>query len=169
MGADHNIDPNKISPWESKYQDGATGWDRGGSSPVLDQWLEKMPKGRVLVPGCGRGHEISELVRAGHLVTAVDIAPSPVQHLNEQLQREGLDANVIQGFFDIIKLERLDDGLNFLHEVTSYGVNRSSNGLGPAGVYGPTGTRCLHHRKPKILQYPCRICDMLIYYLISNG
>ena len=96
MGADHNIDPNKITPWESKYQDGSTGWDRGASSPALDHWLETMPIGRVLVPGCGRGHEISELVRAGHLVTAVDIAPSPVQHLTEQLQHEGLDANVIQ-------------------------------------------------------------------------
>lgn len=84
--------------WEKRYQAGQTGWDRGGSSPALDRWLADglVPRERVLVPGCGHGHEVAELVRAGCQVTAVDIAAQPVLRLQGQLAEVGLHARVIQ-------------------------------------------------------------------------
>jgi SAM-dependent methyltransferase len=87
------------SQWESHYQRGETGWDRGGVSPALDHWFGNgngQPC-RVLVPGCGRGYEVADLARRGFEVTAVDIAPSAVQHLRDLLGREGVEAQVVEG------------------------------------------------------------------------
>jgi len=84
--------------WESKYHTGETGWDRGQCSPALRQWLADalVPQGRVLVPGCGNGYEVLELTRAGHYVTAVDIAAPPVMRLMGELASQGQHAKVIQ-------------------------------------------------------------------------
>ena len=96
MPPNQSIDPVRQESWESKYRAGSTGWDRGAPSPALDRWLEGMPPGRVLVPGCGHGHEVGVLAHAGHAVTAVDIAPTPVTRLKAQLQQQGLQAEVLQ-------------------------------------------------------------------------
>lgn len=84
--------------WEARYQAGKTGWDRGEISPALQHWLARgaIASGRILVPGCGHGHEIMTLVRAGRQVTAVDIAAQPVVQLRSQLATAGLHANVVQ-------------------------------------------------------------------------
>ena len=84
--------------WEQRYHAGQTAWDRGAASPALEHWLDAglVPRGRVLVPGCGHGHEVAELVRAGCHVTAVDIAAQPVIRLTGQLTELGLHANVVQ-------------------------------------------------------------------------
>lgn len=84
--------------WEKRYRSGRLGWDRGGSSPALVDWLDagEIPAGRVLVPGCGHGHEVADLVRAGCQVTAVDIAALPVMRLMGELADQGLHANVVQ-------------------------------------------------------------------------
>jgi SAM-dependent methyltransferase len=84
--------------WETRYREGRTAWDRGDASPALAHWLghEKAPRGRVLVPGCGNGHEVAELVRSGLQVTAVDIAAQPVMQLTGQLVEQGLHARIVQ-------------------------------------------------------------------------
>ncbi len=84
--------------WEGRYQSGQTGWDRGGASPALRQWLEQqaLPQGRALVPGCGRGHEVLALAQAGYAVTAVDLAPSALEAAGTQLDAHGLRAELIQ-------------------------------------------------------------------------
>ncbi len=84
--------------WEQRYHAGQTAWDRGAASPALEHWLDAglVPRGRVLVPGCGHGHEVAELVRAGCHITAVDIAAQPVIRLTGQLTELGLHANVVQ-------------------------------------------------------------------------
>jgi len=58
--------------WEQRYQQGETGWDRGQPSPALHQWLEQgvLKPGRILIPGCGRGHEALAMAAAGAAVRA---------------------------------------------------------------------------------------------------
>ena len=88
-----------MNDWESRYQSGETGWDRGASSPALSVWLEKsgLRSGcRMLVPGCGRGHEVVHLAELGFEVTGIDIAPSAVTHLKQALNTKGLSAKVMQ-------------------------------------------------------------------------
>lgn len=86
------------SAWESRYASGDTAWDRGEVSPALRHWTSSgyLPTGRVLVPGCGNGHEVAALVRSGRQVTAVDIASQPVARLAGQLAAQGLHADVVQ-------------------------------------------------------------------------
>ncbi len=82
--------------WEERYQEGDTGWDRGGPSPALMQWLEDahLKEGsRVLIPGCGFGHEVLELAKRGHQVTGLDIAPSAITALNKSLSEVGASAS----------------------------------------------------------------------------
>jgi len=78
--------------WERRYIGGDTGWDLGGPSPGLLDFLEKQSytPGRVLVPGCGRGHDARALAKAGFEVVGIDIAPSAVREAETLAQSESL-------------------------------------------------------------------------------
>jgi len=91
--------------WESRYRSGETGWDRGTASPALDRWLQSgvLAPCRILVPGCGRGHEVPHLTELGFDVTAIDIAPSAVSHLEKELAGSGQTAEVMLG--DVLDFE----------------------------------------------------------------
>ena len=84
--------------WQQRYDSGHTGWDRGGASPALEQWLTAgaLPSGSALVPGCGRGYEVERLAAAGYLVTAVDYVPAALDALATRLQARGLTANLVR-------------------------------------------------------------------------
>jgi SAM-dependent methyltransferase len=85
--------------WDQCYRERRTPWDRGAVNPALLDWLDRgvlAPPGRVLVPGCGRGHEAIEFCRRGFSVTALDLAPSALSHLRAQLAHLGLRAELIQ-------------------------------------------------------------------------
>lgn len=61
--------------WERRYAEGDTPWDKGGAHPVLDGLLARsILTGRVLVPGCGAGHDARLLARNGLNVAGLDIA-----------------------------------------------------------------------------------------------
>lgn len=93
-----NETEQRRTEWESRYQAGTTGWDRGAHSPALDAWLAggALTARRILIPGCGRGHEVVHLAQLGFDVTAVDIAPSAVQALRAMLAEAKLSAQVVE-------------------------------------------------------------------------
>jgi SAM-dependent methyltransferase len=65
--------------WELAYQQNDTPWDKGAPSPGLVDFLAKEPiSGRVLVPGCGLGHDVRALAAAADEVLGIDLAPSAV-------------------------------------------------------------------------------------------
>lgn len=70
---EHEVD---AAFWERCYEKGDTFWDHGEPSPGLVDFLkEQKPKpGRVIVPGCGRGHDCRELALHGFDVTGLDIS-----------------------------------------------------------------------------------------------
>jgi len=79
--------------WEELYQADDTGWDRGDISPALPIWLDMgVFEGakNIIIPGCGRGYEVVELAKRGFHVTALDLAPSAITHLNKTLKSEGV-------------------------------------------------------------------------------
>lgn len=84
--------------WDEKYQAGMPGWDRRDISPALLHWLDlgMLKPCRILIPGCGHGHEVVELARRGFPVCAVDIAPTPLARLRQRLAGEGLGADLVQ-------------------------------------------------------------------------
>jgi methyl halide transferase len=65
--------------WEAHYQRGETPWDKGAPSPGLVDFLARHPvRGRVLVPGCGFGHDVRALAATAQEVVGMDLAPSAV-------------------------------------------------------------------------------------------
>ena len=67
--------------WEELYARGADGWEMGRPAPPLVDFIESTPppRGRVVVPGCGRGHDARFLARHGYDVTAFDFSPAAVE------------------------------------------------------------------------------------------
>lgn len=84
--------------WQARYDQGQTGWDRGAASPTLVQWLAEgdLRPCRILVPGCGRGHEVVALAKAGFDVVGVDFAPAAVAAVQTKLAVEGRVAEIVQ-------------------------------------------------------------------------
>jgi SAM-dependent methyltransferase len=66
--------------WNQIYEKNAAGWDLGGPSPVLIDMIPrlKIPKARVLVLGCGAGHDAAFLAEHDHFVTAVDFSAEAI-------------------------------------------------------------------------------------------
>lgn len=87
--------------WEQRWQNQQTGWDLGAPSPPLIEYLQQIPNEkrttlRVLIPGCGNGHEAFWMVRHGfQYVTLLDIAPTAVKIMEQRIQAE-LQGNSIQ-------------------------------------------------------------------------
>ena len=66
--------------WEAHYQREETPWEKGAPSPALVSFLHAQPvHGRVLVPGCGFGHDVRALAATADEVIGIDIAPSAVR------------------------------------------------------------------------------------------
>jgi len=84
--------------WQARYDEGSTGWDRGGPSPMLTTWLTTgmLTPCRILVPGCGRGHEVVALAEAGFDVVAIDYAAAAVASVSQALEARQLQAKVVQ-------------------------------------------------------------------------
>jgi SAM-dependent methyltransferase len=88
--------------WEGLYQTGDMRWDKGEPSPGLVDFLNEhptLPRGTVLVPGCGTGHDARAWARAGFDVTGMDLAPSAVRMASERTAAEGLKATFREGDF----------------------------------------------------------------------
>ena len=91
----------KTEDWESFYQTGKTGWDRGELSGNLSYWLdnELLQPCRILIPGCGNGYEVLKLAELGFDVVAIDIAPTPIDNLTQALAKHNLHAELVLGDF----------------------------------------------------------------------
>src|SRR5262249_16793255 len=87
--------------WEDLYQKGDTRWEKGEGSPGLVDFLAEhpaLPKGTVLVPGCGFGHDVRSWEKAGFDATGLDIAPSAIR-LSQERTPEGVRATFRLGSF----------------------------------------------------------------------
>jgi SAM-dependent methyltransferase len=64
--------------WDGAYKSRQTPWDKGAPSPGLVDLLEAAPmRGRVLVPGCGLGHDVRAIAAQPRVnVVGVDISPT---------------------------------------------------------------------------------------------
>lgn len=70
--------------WDQNYRESNTPWDKGRPSPPLVQWLSQNKlSGRVLVPGCGVGHDVAHLVSLGLDAIGLDIAPTAIERARQ--------------------------------------------------------------------------------------
>jgi methyl halide transferase len=90
--------------WQKHYVEDDLRWDLGQvAPPFVRLWEEKkLGQGRVIIPGCGRGHEVLFLAENGFQVTGLDYAPGAVDLLSQSLKENGLQADVLhQDFFQL--------------------------------------------------------------------
>jgi SAM-dependent methyltransferase len=66
--------------WQELYARGGDGWELGAPAPTLVDVVESTPppRGRVAVPGCGRGHDVRFLAERGYKAIGFDFAAAPL-------------------------------------------------------------------------------------------
>ncbi len=91
--------------WDAQYQRGTTGWDIGVPAPAFVDLLAgptAPPPGRLIVPGCGRGHDALLFARAGFDVLGVDFAPLAVAEAGAAAAQAGVPARfALADLFDL--------------------------------------------------------------------
>jgi SAM-dependent methyltransferase len=62
--------------WSGRYIEADTPWDLGKAHPCLEWTLPrlKLSKSKILVPGCGSGHDAAKLKSLGHPTTGLDFS-----------------------------------------------------------------------------------------------
>lgn len=83
--------PLQAAFWDQRYREGRDGWELGQPAAALAQFLTghplaPLPPGRLLVPGCGRGHEARLLADRGFEVVGLDFS---AEALREALRLHG--------------------------------------------------------------------------------
>ncbi len=67
--------------WTNIYRTEEPGWEMGRESAILPEILPqlKIPRSRILVLGCGTGHDVAFFAKAGHIATGVDFSEEAIQ------------------------------------------------------------------------------------------
>lgn len=67
--------------WTDRYRAENTPWDLSSYHPCLDWTLPrlKLSRSKVLVPGCGSGHDVAKLGALGHRVTGLDFSREAIE------------------------------------------------------------------------------------------
>ena len=95
---------NKLDFWEDIYKKDDIGWDLNGPTPTFEKIAPKLKPGKVIILGCGRGHDAIIFAKLGFEVTAVDFAPSAVTYLKSLCDKKNVKVNIIQN--DIFLLSK---------------------------------------------------------------
>ncbi|MBB5349837.1 SAM-dependent methyltransferase [Haloferula luteola] len=77
-----------MNHWEACWSEGNTPWDRGAAAPPLielldSEWAGFLKDARVLVPGCGSGHDVRALAEFGAFPVGLDLVPRALEVARE--------------------------------------------------------------------------------------
>jgi SAM-dependent methyltransferase len=73
-------DSSRADFWDTRFRGGVTPWDAAGVPRKLSAWLEgAAAPARVLIPGCGSGHEVRAFAARGHDVLAIDFSEAAIE------------------------------------------------------------------------------------------
>jgi SAM-dependent methyltransferase len=79
-------DSSQPTFWDTRYRDHLMPWDSGGVPADLRAFADTLPeKARVLIPGCGSGHEVLYLAERKFDVLAIDFSPAAVELAQKNL------------------------------------------------------------------------------------
>jgi hypothetical protein len=67
--------------WQAQYASGETPWDKSAPHPALLDFIAGSGpfQGRILIPGCGLGHDVRAISTPANEVVALDIAPAAIE------------------------------------------------------------------------------------------
>ncbi len=91
--------------WERRYEQNDTPWDKGAAAPPLVAYLKNAIAGRVLVPGCGRGHDVRALAAQPKCeAVGLDLAPMAVEDAKVLVVKAGLEQSAMFVLGDYFKM-----------------------------------------------------------------
>lgn len=74
------LDPALAEFWDVRYRERFTPWDAGAVPRQLRELVSgERPPGRVLVPGCGSGHDVRCFAEAGWDVDGIDFSAAALE------------------------------------------------------------------------------------------
>ena len=92
---------SSVEFWEAHYREGDTPWEKGFGAPPLAEYLERSTfQGRVLVPGCGFGHDVRLLARQGARPLGLDVSPNALASARS-FQPAGEEEYLLGDLFDL--------------------------------------------------------------------
>ncbi|MGZ3770903.1 MAG: class I SAM-dependent methyltransferase [Bdellovibrio sp.] len=116
-----NKDVEKSQYWSNIYETVPNpGWNLGKPAEALVDMLPrlKISRSRVLVLGCGEGHDAAFFAKAGHVVTAVDFSAEAIERAKD-LYGDLEKIRFIQA--DIFKLpQEFDQAFDIIFEHTCF-------------------------------------------------
>lgn len=80
-----------MNAWEERYQSGDRHWDKGEPAPGLVDFLQahpELPRGTVVIPGCGLGHDVRAWAHFGFRAHGFDVAPTAIRLAREHPQAD---------------------------------------------------------------------------------
>lgn len=90
--------------WDSRYQDGSTGWDLGGVSPALKAYIDQLENKelKILIPGGGNAYELAYLHHHGFTNSyLIDLSPTALANFKKK-HPSVVDKYLIEGnFFEL--------------------------------------------------------------------
>ncbi|CAG8571883.1 3983_t:CDS:2 [Ambispora gerdemannii] len=85
--------------WKSFWQDEMTPWDKGGVSPALIELVVekgfKLPDGRGLVPGCGRGYDVFYLANERRHILGLDLSEVAIELCKQRKKELGINSSIV--------------------------------------------------------------------------
>jgi cyclopropane fatty-acyl-phospholipid synthase-like methyltransferase len=88
--------------WQAQYEAGETPWDEGGAHPALADYIAEAGEfaGRILLPGCGRGHDVRGISTHANEVIGLDIAPGAIAEALK-FPKSGREEYILGNLFDL--------------------------------------------------------------------
>lgn len=118
---DNNIEVENSDFWTQIYHtENNPGWNIGDAAPALKDMLPrlKLAKSKIIVLGCGEGHDAAFFAQHGHLVTAVDFSEEAIQRAKKNYSHID-NLNFVQA--DIFDLPKdWDQQFDLVFEHTCY-------------------------------------------------
>jgi methyl halide transferase len=125
--------------WQARYDEKATGWDIGTISTPLKAYIDQLEDRslRILIPGCGFGHEAVYLARLGFThVTVIDLVDDAMRPVREQAPSVRCitgDLFEREGSYDLILEQTLFCAID--PRLRSSYISRIASLLVPGGKY----------------------------------
>ena len=90
--------------WQTRYEEGSTGWDIGYPSTPLKNYIDTITDKniKVLIPGCGNAYEAAYMYQAGFTnLFLIDIAPAPIEQFRKKFPDFPEERIILGDFFNL--------------------------------------------------------------------